>query len=221
MSGDDGSGSDPDRCARRSTRGRWKVRTLLDDEMSLPGYRRRDLPPTRRSRCHRTLRRRRRPGGRPSRANGRLPAGTVLPRGGAQPAGACGDDNRQEQHCHCPEVGPDPVPGDLPPTTGRWPVGGRLLRRPSTSLLDSCPTDRVLQVLLYKRSFLLYAELVIDPGKNPPPPEQGHPVQTITDAKALVAMANPFRSRMLDALAVDGPSTASASPCGPVRRWAV
>jgi DNA-binding transcriptional ArsR family regulator len=36
------------------------------------------------------------------------------------------------------------------------------------------------------------------------------PARTITDAKALSAMANPFRSRMLDALAVDGPSTASA-----------
>ena len=35
-------------------------------------------------------------------------------------------------------------------------------------------------------------------------------VQTITDAKALAALANPFRSRMLDALAVDGASTASA-----------
>ncbi|MGI8666202.1 MAG: winged helix-turn-helix domain-containing protein, partial [Jatrophihabitans sp.] len=35
-------------------------------------------------------------------------------------------------------------------------------------------------------------------------------VRTITDAKALSAMANPYRSRILDALAVDGPSTASA-----------
>ena len=35
-------------------------------------------------------------------------------------------------------------------------------------------------------------------------------VQTITDAKALAAMANPVRSRILDVLAVDGPSTASA-----------
>ena len=35
-------------------------------------------------------------------------------------------------------------------------------------------------------------------------------VQTLDDAKALSAMANPFRSRMLDALSVDGPSTASA-----------
>jgi DNA-binding transcriptional ArsR family regulator len=34
--------------------------------------------------------------------------------------------------------------------------------------------------------------------------------RTITDAAALSAMANPFRSRILDALSVDGPSTASA-----------
>lgn len=34
-------------------------------------------------------------------------------------------------------------------------------------------------------------------------------VRTVTDAKALSAMANPFRSRMMDALKVDGPSTAS------------
>ncbi|WP_370616943.1 ArsR/SmtB family transcription factor [Mumia sp. Pv 4-285] len=34
--------------------------------------------------------------------------------------------------------------------------------------------------------------------------------RTITDAKALSALANPFRARMLDALTVDGPSTASA-----------
>ncbi|MGH1564274.1 ArsR/SmtB family transcription factor [Mumia sp. DW29H23] len=33
--------------------------------------------------------------------------------------------------------------------------------------------------------------------------------RTITDAKALSALANPFRARMLDALTVDGPSTAS------------
>jgi DNA-binding transcriptional ArsR family regulator len=35
-------------------------------------------------------------------------------------------------------------------------------------------------------------------------------VRTITDAKALAAMANPLRSRILDVLAVHGPSTASA-----------
>ena len=34
-------------------------------------------------------------------------------------------------------------------------------------------------------------------------------IRTVTDAKALSAMANPFRSRMMDALKVDGPSTAS------------
>ncbi len=45
------------------------------------------------------------------------------------------------------------------------------------------------------------------------PPEQpadAARVQTVTDAKALAAMANPYRSRMLDVLTVDGPSTASA-----------
>jgi DNA-binding transcriptional ArsR family regulator len=35
-------------------------------------------------------------------------------------------------------------------------------------------------------------------------------VRTVTEAKALSAMANPFRSRMMDALKVDGPTTASA-----------
>ncbi len=34
-------------------------------------------------------------------------------------------------------------------------------------------------------------------------------VRTVTEAKALSALANPFRSRMMDALKVDGPSTAS------------
>jgi len=34
-------------------------------------------------------------------------------------------------------------------------------------------------------------------------------IRTVTDAKALAAMANPFRSRMMDALKVDGPSTAT------------
>jgi DNA-binding transcriptional ArsR family regulator len=34
-------------------------------------------------------------------------------------------------------------------------------------------------------------------------------VRVVTEAKALSAMANPFRSRMMDALKVDGPSTAS------------
>ena len=34
-------------------------------------------------------------------------------------------------------------------------------------------------------------------------------VRRITEARALSAMANPFRARMMDALKVDGPSTAS------------
>jgi DNA-binding transcriptional ArsR family regulator len=34
-------------------------------------------------------------------------------------------------------------------------------------------------------------------------------VRTLTEAKALSALANPFRARMIDALKVDGPSTAS------------
>lgn len=42
------------------------------------------------------------------------------------------------------------------------------------------------------------------------PPQREYPIRTITEAKALSAMANPFRSRMLDAIFVDGPSTASA-----------
>lgn len=49
-----------------------------------------------------------------------------------------------------------------------------------------------------------------DSDVTPTPPRRETPVRTITDAKALSAMANPFRARMLDALAVDGPSTASA-----------
>ena len=44
--------------------------------------------------------------------------------------------------------------------------------------------------------------------RMPAKPRPG--VRTVTDAKALSAMANPFRSRMMDALKVDGPSTASA-----------
>lgn len=40
-------------------------------------------------------------------------------------------------------------------------------------------------------------------------PRQRPGVRTVTDAKALSAMANPYRSRMMDALKVDGPSTAS------------
>jgi DNA-binding transcriptional ArsR family regulator len=44
----------------------------------------------------------------------------------------------------------------------------------------------------------------------PPPPARRPGVRTLTEAKALSALANPFRSRMMDALKVDGPSTASA-----------
>ena len=40
-------------------------------------------------------------------------------------------------------------------------------------------------------------------------PEQ-HEVRTVTEAKALAALANPYRARLMDALKVDGPSTASA-----------
>ena len=35
-------------------------------------------------------------------------------------------------------------------------------------------------------------------------------VRTLTQAKALAALAHPFRARIIDALKVDGPSTASA-----------
>lgn len=45
---------------------------------------------------------------------------------------------------------------------------------------------------------------------GPPPPPNRDGIRTITDAKALSAMANAYRSRMMDALKVDGPSTASA-----------
>ena len=40
-------------------------------------------------------------------------------------------------------------------------------------------------------------------------PREHDGVRRVTEAKALSAMANPFRSRMMDALKVDGPSTAS------------
>lgn len=50
--------------------------------------------------------------------------------------------------------------------------------------------------------------------KQPDPlsaqPASADSVQTVTDARALSAMANPARSRILDVLAVHGPSTASA-----------
>lgn len=39
--------------------------------------------------------------------------------------------------------------------------------------------------------------------------EQSPQIKTLRDAKALSAVANPVRSRMMDALTVDGPSTAS------------
>jgi DNA-binding transcriptional ArsR family regulator len=41
-----------------------------------------------------------------------------------------------------------------------------------------------------------------------PTPRAG--VRTVSDAQALSALANPSRSRLLDALSLDGPSTASA-----------
>ena len=47
----------------------------------------------------------------------------------------------------------------------------------------------------------------MSPAPRTPADRDG--IRTITDAKALSAMANPFRSRMMDALKVDGPSTAS------------
>ena len=43
-----------------------------------------------------------------------------------------------------------------------------------------------------------------------PSPRPASGVMTLTDARALSALANPQRARMIDALAVDGPSTASA-----------
>lgn len=42
-----------------------------------------------------------------------------------------------------------------------------------------------------------------------PTPQAAPRAQTLTDAKALSALANPFRTRMIDALNVDGPSTAT------------
>ncbi len=53
--------------------------------------------------------------------------------------------------------------------------------------------------------------MVVDMTKPQTPDRRSSDgVRTITDAKALSAMANAFRSRMMDALKVDGPSTASA-----------
>jgi DNA-binding transcriptional ArsR family regulator len=40
-------------------------------------------------------------------------------------------------------------------------------------------------------------------------PEIPREVRTVTEAKALAALANPYRARIIDALTVDGPSTAS------------
>lgn len=45
-------------------------------------------------------------------------------------------------------------------------------------------------------------------AESKPPRREG--VRTLTEAKALSALAHPFRSRIMDALRVDGPSTASA-----------
>jgi DNA-binding transcriptional ArsR family regulator len=41
-------------------------------------------------------------------------------------------------------------------------------------------------------------------------PEKPLETRTLTEAKALAALANPFRARIIDALKVDGASTASA-----------
>jgi DNA-binding transcriptional ArsR family regulator len=43
-----------------------------------------------------------------------------------------------------------------------------------------------------------------------PEPRRHEGVRTLTEAKALSALAHPFRARIMDALKVDGPSTASA-----------
>ncbi len=48
------------------------------------------------------------------------------------------------------------------------------------------------------------------PTSRRPAPRRPDGVRTLTEAKALSALANPFRARMVDALKVDGPSTASA-----------
>ncbi|MFB7800068.1 ArsR/SmtB family transcription factor [Isoptericola sp. NPDC056134] len=45
------------------------------------------------------------------------------------------------------------------------------------------------------------------PQDGAPDPQQG--VRTVTEAKALAALAHPYRARLMDALKVDGPSTAS------------
>lgn len=57
-----------------------------------------------------------------------------------------------------------------------------------------------MQLLLYNYSCAM--------SPTPKPHREG--VRTLTEAQALSALANPFRARMIDALKVDGPSTASA-----------
>lgn len=47
------------------------------------------------------------------------------------------------------------------------------------------------------------------PPSSAPPPGTSPTVRTLTDARALAAIAHPFRARIMDALKVDGPSTAS------------
>ncbi|WP_106296866.1 ArsR/SmtB family transcription factor [Knoellia remsis] len=47
------------------------------------------------------------------------------------------------------------------------------------------------------------------PESAPPGPTNPGGVRTLTEAKALSALAHPVRSRIMDALKVDGPSTAS------------
>jgi DNA-binding transcriptional ArsR family regulator len=49
-------------------------------------------------------------------------------------------------------------------------------------------------------------------GPPPDPADSGSspaPARTLTEAKALAALAHPYRARLMDALKVDGPSTAS------------
>jgi DNA-binding transcriptional ArsR family regulator len=44
-----------------------------------------------------------------------------------------------------------------------------------------------------------------------PPSDESRatPARTVTEAKALAALAHPYRARLMDALKVDGPSTAT------------
>lgn len=48
-----------------------------------------------------------------------------------------------------------------------------------------------------------------DRPRSPAPATGREEVRTLTEAEALAALANPVRARMMDALTVDGPSTAS------------